>query len=113
VHSKQLETQKTGKYLEAWKYSAQGLIDVYNSLPQKVVDYDDVTGFQSALQGILKTEAAAGNAAWQTIFSPRHEVWDNRLATIRKTYDCPEIGTGSAMQTSPTKCAFAWLQFCT
>ena len=113
VHSKQLETRRTGKYLEVLKYSALGLIDVYNSLPQKVVDYDDVTDFQSALQGILKTEAAASNAGRQSVFSPRHEVWDNRLATIRRNYEGPVVATDTAAQACSAKRVFAWLQFCT
>ena len=53
-HDKQLKTYRRGKFLETTAKSILGLIDIYNMLPQELVDIKNVRAFQSRLQAILK-----------------------------------------------------------
>ena len=52
--------------------SILGLIDIYNMLPQELVDIEDVHIFQPKLQAILKKHAATNAQNWEALFSPRH-----------------------------------------
>ena len=46
-------------------------MDVYNLLPEEVVQATDVHSFQRKLQNILKDAALTGQENWEMIFSPR------------------------------------------
>ena len=68
-HDKQLHDPLTGSHSTFLARSAFGLVKVYNSLPQQVVDAPSVKLFQRALQDKLK-ELAAGDAPnWECFYS--------------------------------------------
>ena len=46
-----------------------GMVDVYNRLSQRMVNYDSVKSFQSELTKIAKQRCARGEATWKTTFS--------------------------------------------
>ena len=56
---------------ELWKRSIFCMTDVYNRLPQHVVDIPNVSNFQTALTHIARTACQNGNAEWQSTFSSR------------------------------------------
>ena len=99
-HNKQLKTYRTGRFLETTAKSIFGLIDVYNLLPQGIVDTDNVHTFQAKLQGLLKDMVNERQSNWETIFSPRHALHSHPLAkrmqmvvTIRDNGDWDGVGT--------------------
>ena len=51
--------------------SALGLVDVYNLLPQQVVEQKSVAVMQHELQTLLKFDAAKGDDSWFHTFSLR------------------------------------------
>ena len=78
-HSKQLEDVRTGTFLEITRRFAFGLIAVYNILPQQIVDAENVSDFQSALQTLLKSRAMTGRIDWRSTFSPRMPMYRHPL----------------------------------
>ena len=62
--------------------SILALIDVYNMLPQELVDIEDVHTFQSKLQAILKKHAATNAQNWEALFSPRHVLHMHPLVKV-------------------------------
>ena len=56
-HNRQLMTHREGKYLDIIKCSVLGLVDIYNVLPEYVVEAQTVHIFQRRLQEIVSTEA--------------------------------------------------------
>ena len=70
-HGMQLQTYRTGKFLEVTGRSILGLVDIYNLLPQDFIDHTDVHEFQRELQGLLKSHAGNGHSDWELLFSPR------------------------------------------
>ena len=71
----------SGKPADYVVRSALGLCAVYNLLPAGVVECSPtVAGFQSALQEMLKSQAAKGCSGWNRLFSPR---WDIKLHPLR------------------------------
>ena len=78
-HTKQLRTYRNGHFLESTAKSIFGLIDVYNMLPQEMVDTECVHKFQGQLQGLLKDHAET-DVNWETLFSPRHALHLHPLA---------------------------------
>ena len=69
-HSRQLQSYRSGKFLEITAFSILGLIDVYNLLPERIVRKECVHTFQRALQEILKDAATNGNINWEEMFPP-------------------------------------------
>ena len=87
AHDKQIITHRTGKFLDLLSHSILGLIDIYNMLPQYMVNTKDVSEFQRRLQLLVIEMAAAKEPGWRGIYSPRNVLWNNKL---RKVYDwCP------------------------
>ena len=72
---------RDGSFLEIIRRSVLGLIAVYNILPQEVVDSENVSEFQSALQTLLKSRARAGLSDWRETFSPRTPMYMHPLKT--------------------------------
>ena len=56
---------------ELWKRSIFCMTDVYNRLPQHVIDIPNVSNFQTALTHIARTACQNGNAEWQSTFSSK------------------------------------------
>ena len=53
--------------LTVYRPFAIGLVQVYNNLPQRFVDFDTVTGFQSALTREAKNQCEAGRP-WHDMY---------------------------------------------
>lgn len=70
LHTKQLMPYCTGNHTEYMKRSLLGLVDVYNRLPQDVVDCVSVTSFQSHLTKIAKETCSTLRRDWQIIYKP-------------------------------------------
>ena len=86
-HDRQLVSQRVGKFLDVLSHSVLGLVDVYNLLPQHVVNAPTVSNFQKRLQTLLMEMASTGEAGWKQLYCPRKTLWNNPL---RKMPDwCP------------------------
>ena len=48
-----------------------GMIDVYNNLPQQVIDATSVSDFQHQLMHVARTRCQLGDAEWASSFSRR------------------------------------------
>lgn len=82
-HRFQLEDpQDSGRYTEFLRRSIFGLIGVYNLLPARVVEEASVSGFQSALQGMLIEQAQAGEEGWDKLLSPRHFLYNHPISRV-------------------------------
>ena len=84
-HDKQLATYRNGKFLETTAKSIFGLIDVYNLLPQWIVDASDVHTFQAKLQDMLKELLRCKRADWDIHFPPRHALHSHPLVKQMQT----------------------------
>ena len=119
-HTSQLSTFRKGKFLDIMGHSVLGLIDIYNLLPQSVIDAPTVKIFQRRLQDMLRNEAENGYNGWPRLFSPRNDLWNNRLVGWR-TYmrnDATKNGTVTTTVNANERCASAtcvnaWLRFAT
>ena len=71
-HNKMLSTRRSDIiYRHAiFNRSIFGSVDIYNRLPQWLVDIDSVSGFQHELTAIAKTRCDNGIEDWQFSFSP-------------------------------------------
>ena len=69
LHNKQLQTPATYRSSDVMKRSVFGLANLYNALPQFVVDKTSVKAFQKTLQDALSKLAAANTEEWQTLYS--------------------------------------------
>lgn len=74
-HNRQLNTHRKGHFLDIVTDSALGLVDVYNLLPQLIVDADDVSTFQKRLQVNLIDESERGTLDWKEMYSPRRTIF--------------------------------------
>ena len=88
-HNKQLQSHRNGKFLQLLSNSVLGLVDIYNLLPQYVVDATTVKLFQHRLQELMKVTISKGVGKWDELFSPRRELHCHEL---RKWQDW--VGTG-------------------
>ena len=61
---------------EMWKRSVLYLVNVYNALPQCVVDAGTVQEFQTALTVAARKFADMQHPKWQTFLAARE--WDNQ-----------------------------------
>ena len=81
-HNRQLVSYRKGKFLGTIAKSIFGLIDVYNLLPQAIIDTRDVHTFQAKLQEMLKELATRKRPEWEILFSPRHALHLHPLAKL-------------------------------
>ena len=65
------EYRDCGNRLEIMRRSLLGLISVYNLLPESIVQHNDVSNFQSALQDLLKQCVSNRGGEWFRMYSPR------------------------------------------
>ena len=70
-HSRQVRSLRGPAFSEQFRRSAFGLVHVYNLLPEEVVALPTVRAFQSALQRMVKSAAAAEHPEWRELLSPR------------------------------------------
>ena len=78
-HDQQLQTFRTGKFLQTTAHSLLGAVDVYNLLPQYVIAACDVSTFQNRLQQLLKAAAREKMQGWTTFLSNRHLIFRHPL----------------------------------
>ena len=110
-HNKQLISQRTGKYLDLLSNLLLGLTDIYNLLPQYIINAKTVSEFQKRLQLLVMDLATMKKPCWQELYSPRNSLWNNEL---RKTYDwCPHTAmttpdTGKKMNEHATARLFSF-----
>ena len=74
-HSKQLYGHwvEINSHRALYTRSIFGMCDIYNNLPQYVVDSTSVSAFQACLTQMARTRCEQGVAAWATSFSRRDE----------------------------------------
>ena len=72
-------THRTGKFLDLLAHSVLGLTDIYNLLPQYVVNVANVSDFQKRLQICVVEMDVCGQPGWDSVFSPRNTIWNNKL----------------------------------
>ena len=70
-HGRQLRDPRARTHLNVVRRSALGLVAVYNLLPAKVVQLQEVKDFQRALQELVKERACANCENWHLTLSPR------------------------------------------
>ena len=72
-HSKQLYAHwvEITSYRSLWNRSIFALVDVYNDLPQHVVDAPSVSTLQNYINHIVRTRCQQSDAAWASSFSRR------------------------------------------
>ena len=66
-HDKQLSDPVTSASSEQFKRSIFGMIQCYNALPQRIVDFKTVKLFQRSLQASVTERARQGHEGWQDI----------------------------------------------
>ena len=117
-HSKQLDTYRNGKFLDTTAFSLLGLIDVYNLLPEEIVQMECVHKFQRGLQDILKLAISNGLPKWEMMFSPRITLHLHPLRMLLT--ECKSGGHGEgdmepAVLVEPAaprnNCISSWLRF--
>ena len=68
LHKNQFVDKAVGPCSELMRRSVFGVVAVYNSLPQSVVDLPSVSDFQSKLQQVLRVQAVRGIHLWERTF---------------------------------------------
>ena len=68
-HDKQIVDRVTRSSTVLFCNSIFGMVECYNSLPQRLVDLPNVSVFQRALQASCAQRAKEGYGQWQQIFS--------------------------------------------
>ena len=70
-HSKPLFEYCDGRHLEVLQNSLFGLIRVFNTLPDDLIQLQDVHAFQSALTGAERRALEQGHQRWMYMYSSR------------------------------------------
>ena len=72
-HNKQLDNhfRLIMNQEQLWQRSAFGAVFAYNRLPQDIVDFEDISEFQSALTSHAKALCQTRHAHWWDIYDPR------------------------------------------
>ena len=109
-HTMQLQTFRKGQFLDMLRCSLLGLIDVYNLLPQYVVNAGCVKLFQRRLQDMLREGAKTNTIGWDQLFSPRLELWNHPLFSWRR-YKRGCDGRIIVKDNAPARCIDAWINF--
>ena len=83
-HRKQLQTYRTGHYLETVRRSALGCVDVYNELPPGLVETAaSVRAFQGLLQALVLSVLRDGREHWRELLTTRTHSWERQLKELR------------------------------
>ena len=82
-HDKQLETHRNGRFLDIMSKSVLGLVDIYNLVPQFIVNATTVSEFQKRLQILTMELAETGTPGWQDLYSPRNTIWNHKLREMQ------------------------------
>ena len=98
-------------------HSLLGAIDVYNILPDYVVEANNVSEFQNRLQQMLKIGASERHLDWTTMLSNRHLTFRHPVLQFqgftgfakKKKVATPDGTNVGSIAT--TNCVNGWLQF--
>ena len=113
-HTRQIMTHRQGKFLDLLAFSRLAAADIYNLLPQYMVDAKTTKDFQHRLQELVNVAAQTGIHEWQDVFSPRAPLHNHALrkwfgwigkTTYRQIDD--------SIKTVQTGCVTAWIRFAT
>ena len=74
---------ENGKFLDVLANSALGLADVYNLLPEYIVEATEVHEFQSRLHELITETAQDGLSRWENLLSPRLLLFNHPLRDTR------------------------------
>ena len=110
-HNRQLQTHRTGKYLDILGQLMLGLVDVYNLLPANIVAATDVSMFQTRLQKDLIHAAKGGICDWQKLYSPRLAIHAHPLRRFRTMSAIIPGGDTPVHGGAARRCVEAWLRF--
>ena len=116
-HNRQLRSYRTGRYLDVVAHSLLGAIDVYNILPEYVVEANNVSEFQNRLQQMLKVGASERHLNWTTMLSNRHLTFRHPVLQFqgftgfakKEKVTIPDGTNVGSLAT--TNCVNGWLQF--
>ena len=81
-HNKQIETHRKGKFLDIVAESILGLVDIYNLLPECMVQTKSVKDFQTLLAQLVKTATAKCTTDWKNLLSPRKALHSHPLKRL-------------------------------
>ena len=114
AHSYQLQSYRTGKYLDVAAHSLLGAVDVYNALPEYVVAAESVKDFQNRLQQMLKIGAREHHMDWDTMLSNRHLMFRHPLLKFSGFTGLQSHGTPASVQekrneNASAACVKGWL----
>ena len=93
-------------------HSILGATDIYNMLPQYVVDATSTKQFQHRLQALLMEAAFANVHGWQDLFSPRLPLHAHMLKQWYGWSEHNREGTNvHVTDNGVATCVTAWLRF--
>ena len=113
-HGKQLATHRNCNFLEVLADSILGLTDVYNLLPECIVEATTLSNFQTLLQQMVKAAAAGGSPYWKDLLSPRRVLHSHPLKDWFGWAPPAIINHGcnaNRGNEKTKKCMTAWLDF--
>ena len=94
-HDKQLQSHRQENRLEMTAHSILGLADIYNLLPQRIVNNTCVHKFQRELQDLMKETATDRNLDWECMYSPRIPL---HLHPLRRFFGSPGMGNDGSRE---------------
>ena len=111
-HNRQIVSHRHGKFLDVLAHSVLGAADIYNLLPQYIVDATTTKEFQHRLQELVCTTIEYDVYEWQDIFSPRKALHSHALKqwTMWKGISTkkPVVVPVQSLQND---CVASWLRF--
>jgi hypothetical protein len=110
-HNRQVESHRTGKFLDIVGHSVLGLIDVYNLLPSGIVAAETVSVSQTRLQKQLVEAAKGDQPHWREMFSPRASMHNHPLRSGALPIEHFARTSINEEGGSNASCVQRWLQF--
>ena len=114
-HNRQLQSYRLGQFLETTAHSILGLVDVYNLLPQQLVNHECFRTFQRELQDMLKWGVKNGMTNWECMFLPRHVLHWHPLRQFitddASTESVQNLPTALPAANGNTACVASWSRF--
>ena len=109
----QIVSHRSGKFLDLLAHSMLGAADVYNLLPEYMVEVASTKDFQHRLQEMAVAAANEGMHDWKNIYSPRQALYAH---TVKPWFEwrgrskqVPVVKTIANVHAN--NCVTAWLQF--
>ena len=104
-HNKQLHEHCDGQHTEQMSRSLFALVNLYNLLPQHVIDAPTITSFQSMLTNAARTQCKNNANNWDQTFSPRrpHHVDLHKLTYSKRQASTTATTTPSQSKSQQTR----------